>query len=127
MYEGEWKENMREGDGIYHFKNGRIYKGQFKNNNIDGYGEFTWPEGKKYYGFYKNDKKDGFGIYYWPGGKFFVGFFKDEKQHGISKYLIKTEKNIDIFSEIQLKFLTPIFLELMKLPFFYLFLLLFFL
>ena len=60
MYEGEWKENMREGYGIYHFKNGRIYKGQFKNNNIDGYGEFTWPEGKKYYGFYKNDKKDGF-------------------------------------------------------------------
>ena len=87
MYQGEWKDNIMEGFGIYHFINGRVYKGEWKENKIHGYGEFTWVEGKKYYGFYKNDKKDGFGIYYWPENKFLIAFWKEGKQHGVGKYL----------------------------------------
>ena len=87
MYEGQWKENLMDGYGIYHFENGRIYKGEWKDSKIHGYGEFTWVEGRKYYGFYKKDLKDGFGIYCWPGNKFLVGFWKEGKQHGISKYI----------------------------------------
>ena len=87
MYQGEWKDNIMEGFGIYNFVNGRTYIGEWKENKLHGYGEFTWVEGKKYYGFYKCDKKDGFGIYYWPGEKFLLAFWKDGKQNGAGKFI----------------------------------------
>ena len=87
MYQGEWKNNIMEGFGIYNFVNGRVYIGEWKENKLHGYGEFTWVEGKKYYGFYKYDKKDGFGIYYWPGEKFLLAFWKDGKQNGAGKFI----------------------------------------
>ena len=37
-YEGDWKNDIREGVGIFYFSNGDYYKGEFKNNIIDGYG-----------------------------------------------------------------------------------------
>ena len=87
MYQGEWKDNIMEGFGIYNFVNGRTYIGEWKENKLHGYGEFTWVEGKKYYGFYKCDKKDGFGIYYWPGDKFLIAFWKEGKQNGVGKFI----------------------------------------
>jgi len=30
MYSGEYKDNKREGEGIYYFKNGEVYRGSFK-------------------------------------------------------------------------------------------------
>ena len=37
-YEGEWKNDKKEGKGIYKYKNGDIYEGYFKNDIKDGKG-----------------------------------------------------------------------------------------
>lgn len=37
-YEGDWKNDIREGKGIFYFSNGDTYEGDFKNNIIDGNG-----------------------------------------------------------------------------------------
>ena len=30
-YSGEWKNNQKDGTGVYRFKNGDLYEGEFKN------------------------------------------------------------------------------------------------
>ena len=39
IYDGEWKNDRREGKGIFYFCTGAIYEGDFKNNIIDGFGK----------------------------------------------------------------------------------------
>lgn len=39
-YEGEWKADCFQGEGILCYFNGDVYKGSFKNNNKEGYGCF---------------------------------------------------------------------------------------
>ena len=41
-YKGEFKEDIREGYGIYTWKNGSKYEGYFKDNKFDGKGIFIW-------------------------------------------------------------------------------------
>ena len=36
IYEGEFRNGMKEGFGVFRFKEGDIYKGQFKNGLKDG-------------------------------------------------------------------------------------------
>jgi hypothetical protein len=38
IYDGEWKNDRREGIGTFYFCKGGIYIGEFKNNIIDGFG-----------------------------------------------------------------------------------------
>lgn len=38
-YEGNWKENMRHGNGKMHFDSGKTYVGQFVNNKREGEGQ----------------------------------------------------------------------------------------
>ena len=94
MYEGEIKNNLFDGYGIYKYLDGRKYLGQWKQNHIEGYGEMYWSDWNIYRGFYKKDKKDGFGIYfYYNEDCFNVGFWKNGKQDGFgqigNKYEIK--------------------------------------
>ena len=44
---------MRHGNGIYTFSNGSYYEGQWRNNLPNGLGLFHYPDGKFDAGFYK--------------------------------------------------------------------------
>jgi len=44
-------------------KDGGSYKGEFKNDLRDGKGLFRQPDGKSYDGDWKSDKQDGIGIF----------------------------------------------------------------
>ena len=58
-YDGEWKNDLREGNGIYEYKNGDKYKGEWKNDLRNGKGILYYKNGNiKYEGKYLNDKKD---------------------------------------------------------------------
>jgi len=37
-YTGEWKENKKEGPGIYVYPDGRKYDGEWKNDKMNGHG-----------------------------------------------------------------------------------------
>ena len=39
-----------EGKGLYTFSNGKTYEGEFKNDLKEGFGVFKWPDGRIYSG-----------------------------------------------------------------------------
>ena len=50
-YEGDWKEDKREGFGIqFYKKSGHKYEGMWKNGNIHGHGTFNYGKNTKYVG-----------------------------------------------------------------------------
>ena len=40
IYEGEWKDNIRNGQGILKWNDGDIFEGEFKDYKADGHGIF---------------------------------------------------------------------------------------
>lgn len=51
--------------GFYTWPDGRTYEGQWKDNMMNGQGIFKWKDGKKYIGEYIADKKHGYGEFFW--------------------------------------------------------------
>ena len=55
IYEGEWKDGERHGQGTYDNNAGSIYIGEWKYDQRDGEGIQIFPDGSKYEGQWKND------------------------------------------------------------------------
>ena len=45
---GEYKDDKRNGQGIYTWANGNRYEGEFKDDKINGRGLYTWADGQRY-------------------------------------------------------------------------------
>jgi len=85
-YEGEWKENNKEGLGKKAFTDKSIYMGAWKNNMKEGHGVYTWQDNTKYVGHWKEDKYHGFGLKSWSDGDQYEGGWKEDKKHGKGTY-----------------------------------------
>ena len=46
-YEGEWKNDKREGKGIYYYKSGSRYEGEYKKNKKEGKGIYYYEDDEK--------------------------------------------------------------------------------
>ena len=46
-----------------------VYEGEYRNENREGYGKYIYEDGEYYIGQYLNDKKNGKGIIYYKNGK----------------------------------------------------------
>ena len=124
MYEGEFKNNVKEGIGLYRwadgttymgqfqkgkitglgkmqFANGNVYEGQFNEGYITGWGKFVWDDGKYYIGNYLNNKKDGFGLFVWNLDPLsaVIGFWSQGKQNGVGVRLYKGHYKFALFQE----------------------------
>ncbi len=55
-----------EGKGVFKWPDGRVYNGEYKNDKKDGYGEFSWNDGRKYKGYWKDGKQNGNGNFFNP-------------------------------------------------------------
>jgi hypothetical protein len=95
IYTGEWKDNKKEGKGVYihQKKDGKkfVYEGEFLDDKKSGYGVIssieTAANGKQitrkiYSGYFKEDVKSGQGVYFFPDGKNFDGYFEGDKMNG---------------------------------------------
>jgi len=49
QYSGEWKDDMKHGDGTFIWKE-RSYSGEWLNDSIDGVGVCRWSDGRSYKG-----------------------------------------------------------------------------
>ena len=49
------------GKGKFTFSDGKCYEGEYKNNLKDGFGTFKWVDGRKYTGLWKEGKQHGKG------------------------------------------------------------------
>ncbi len=68
IYEGQWLDNARHGNGKYTWSNGDVYEGDFRNGARNGYGVYTFSTGESYVGYWKNDLRDGKGKLLDAGG-----------------------------------------------------------
>lgn len=124
MYEGEFKNNVKDGIGLYRwadgttymgqfqkgkitglgkmqFANGNVYEGQFNEGYITGWGKFVWDDGKYYIGNYNNNKKNGFGLFVWNLEPLnaVIGFWSQGKQNGVGVRLYKGHYKFTLFQE----------------------------
>ncbi len=76
LYEGEYKNGVKEGIGVYYYQSGEKYEGKFVNGVKEGKGIFYWKNGNKWEGYFKNDKMNGEGIFY-DGEESFSAIYKN--------------------------------------------------
>ena len=76
MYEGEYKDGKRHGQGTYTWSGGYKYEGEYKDGEIDGKGTQTFSDGRKWTGEFRKNKRWNTTIYNKNGniiGKFVNG------------------------------------------------------
>lgn len=56
-------ESLFDGVGVLKYKDGQVYEGQFKNGVREGTGRLVYVNGKSFEGEWKNDSANGEGIY----------------------------------------------------------------
>ncbi len=77
-YEGENKNNIRNGRGVMHYKNwGEKYEGDWVNDNRVGYGSLSFNNGDLYTGDFKLNVPWGEGVYRYADGSIEQGEFFD--------------------------------------------------
>ena len=64
-YEGDIKNNKKDGKGTIFYKNGDKFEGEFKDDKQDGKGIFYFNNGDRYEGIWKNGKMEYKGILYY--------------------------------------------------------------
>ena len=79
-YFGEFKDNLKRGQGTYNWASGNKYVGEWKNDLHNGQGTFTFANGKKWVGEWKYGNLNGYAIQYNADGSIYrEGIFKDDE------------------------------------------------
>ena len=59
MYDGEWKNDKRDGKGIMIFANGGKYEGEWKGDLMNGKGTYFFQNGDVFHGVWVYGKPEG--------------------------------------------------------------------
>jgi|TARA_B100000035_G_C21033954_1_gene569880 hypothetical protein len=100
FYEGEMKNNKKNGQGYAEFPSGNIYQGEWKNNNVHGFGKVIYANKYGVYqGNWKNNKKHGYGKMVWTSTLYskkhtYIGYWENDKMCGKGKYIIEPQRYI---------------------------------
>ena len=86
-YEGEYYNDMKQGNGVFRWASGNVYVGMYKNDERDGHGEMIWTDGSKYIGEWKNGIQNGYGKMLFPNGVVKEGYFDNNIFKGKHKPL----------------------------------------
>ena len=78
-YEGEWKNDEKEGYAKEYLCNGNVYEGEIKNGFGDGYGICYNHNGDIFEGEFKKGNPIGYGIFYSSLGFKIEWYFKGTK------------------------------------------------
>jgi hypothetical protein len=81
-YEGEFKNGLMDGWGVYTFRNGGRYEGEFKNDMKQGRGILTTVTGERYVGEFKNGMRHGRGSLTMEDGERYIGDFNNDLMTG---------------------------------------------
>lgn len=81
-YEGDWKEDWKEGVGKWYYTNGSYFDGEWRGDNINGKGTCYYINGNKYEGEWRDNKRCGTGTCYYANGEKYQGQYKDDKRDG---------------------------------------------
>ena len=62
VYEGEFKEGLKDGYGTMKFANGNTFEGHYKDGTQEGPGTYRFADGRIQTGFYKANAEVGEGV-----------------------------------------------------------------
>lgn len=91
-YEGDFRENKREGRGILFKADGSRYEGEFKNDLPEGHGVSYLPGGATIEAEFKNGLANGFGVVLMASGGRYLGGFRNGMYDGRGTFI--THDNI---------------------------------
>ena len=80
-YDGEWKDNKKDGTGTMLYSDGSLYIGEWKENKKTK-GRMEYFNGDNYIGEWNNDSRSGEGIYEYHDGSVYTGDWRDDLQYG---------------------------------------------
>jgi hypothetical protein len=89
VYDGEWKDGMRHGQGTLSFDDVGVakYEGGWANDKKSGKGKMVYASGNWYDGDWVADVKNGSGKMMWvTSGESYEGQWVDGKPHGGGLY-----------------------------------------
>jgi uncharacterized caspase-like protein len=86
-YNGEFKDNKKQGKGVYVWSDGAKYTGDFADDQASGKGIWEFASGDKYEGDVLNAVMVGKGVLTSKDGSKFEGTFADGKPHGRGTYI----------------------------------------
>lgn len=78
-YSGSFKDNHREGFGIYYFPNGDRYEGDFVKGKMHGEGAYISANGDRYEGEFSSNTRSGVGTYFYENGEYVKGVWENGK------------------------------------------------
>lgn len=81
-YEGEFKDGLMNGWGVYEYRNGDRFEGEFRSDMKHGKGTYSYKNSDKYIGDFRNDMKEGRGSFMFHNGDRYVGDFKNDMISG---------------------------------------------
>ncbi|CAD7964380.1 unnamed protein product [Amoebophrya sp. A120] len=86
FYYGFWQGGSKQGDGfeVWH-ADGTVYIGDHKSSMKNGFGVYIWKDGTRYVGQFANDVIEGEGVFYDTDGVY-KGAFVDSLQQGSGTY-----------------------------------------
>ena len=86
-YKGGFLDDRLNGRGIIHFKvEGHDYDGDFKGNEINGNGIFSSTNGDEYVGQMNRGKMNGFGRYTYANGQIYEDNYVNVNKEGKGKF-----------------------------------------
>lgn len=86
FYEGEWRDNLPQGEGKITWADGTEYVGEWKDGKAEGRGTSTWADGFTYVGEWKDFKRHGQGTSTKVDGSKYVGEWRNDEAHGQGTY-----------------------------------------
>lgn len=86
-YNGEFKDNKKQGKGVYVWSDGAKYTGDFADDQASGRGVWEFASGDRYEGDVVNAVMVGKGVLISKDGSKFEGTFADGKPHGRGTYV----------------------------------------
>ena len=90
-YEGEWRQNKRNGEGTMHWlSSNEKYTGNWEDNFQSGFGTHIWLESagdnkllrNRYVGYWKLGLRHGQGTFYYSNGSKYEGEWRENLKNG---------------------------------------------
>ena len=82
VYEGEFKNGLRNGQGKYTMSDGFVYEGTWRDDQIQGAGVARYPTGQIYEGQFKQGVPHGKGTMTFADGTIYEGSWLNGKMEG---------------------------------------------
>jgi hypothetical protein len=89
IYEGSWKNDVRDGKGKIIFENKSSYDGTWSDDTMNGHGIFTYFNGDVYDGIFEDGNRSGDGKMSYENGEKYIGQWKDDVRYGKGKMTYK--------------------------------------